>query len=144
MELLPMNGEQFASFRSRSIADFAEEKVEAGTWAPEEALERAEESYERYLPQGLETPGAYVYNVVHPVDGIVGYIWFNVTENRRGKEAFCWILWWKKHIAAKGTALRQWKHLNVQRVVLGWTALVCMCLDIMCGQAACIAKWVMK
>nr|WP_145404439.1 GNAT family N-acetyltransferase [Paenibacillus xylanexedens] len=88
MELLPMNGEQFASFRSRSIADFAEEKVEAGTWAPEEALERAEESYERYLPQGLETPGAYVYNVVHPVDGIVGYIWFNVTENRRGKEAF--------------------------------------------------------
>ncbi|MBB6021717.1 ribosomal protein S18 acetylase RimI-like enzyme [Paenibacillus sp. JGP012] len=88
MELLPMNGEQFASFRSRSIADFAEEKVEAGTWAPEEALERAEESYERYLPEGLETPGAYVYNLVHPVDGIVGYIWFNVTENRRGKEAF--------------------------------------------------------
>ncbi|MBR2563100.1 MAG: GNAT family N-acetyltransferase [Paenibacillus sp.] len=88
MELSPMNTEQFASFRSRSIADFAQEKVEAGTWAPEEAFERAEESYERYLPQGIETPGAYVYNLVHPLDGIVGYIWFNVSENRRGKEAF--------------------------------------------------------
>ncbi|MGQ8873523.1 GNAT family N-acetyltransferase [Paenibacillus amylolyticus] len=88
MELSPMNTEQFASFRSRSIADFAQEKVEAGTWAPEEALGRAEESYERYLPEGLDTPGAYVFNLVHPVDGIVGYLWFNITENRRGKEAF--------------------------------------------------------
>ena len=44
-----------------SIKDFAEEKVEAGTWAEEEAQQLAEESYERYLPEGLDTPGAYLY-----------------------------------------------------------------------------------
>ncbi|OMF37366.1 hypothetical protein BK136_30515, partial [Paenibacillus amylolyticus] len=52
----------YASFRIRSIKDFAEEKVEAGTWAEEEAQQLAEESYERYLPEGLNTPGAYLYN----------------------------------------------------------------------------------
>lgn len=144
MELSPMSTEQFASFRSRSIEDFAQEKVEAGTWAPEEALQRAEESYERYLPEGLETPGTYVFNLMHPVDGIVGYLWFNITENRRGKKLFCWISWWKKHIAEKGTAQKRWMHSKRPREVLGWTASGYMCLDIMSGQAACIARWAMK
>ncbi|WP_338588727.1 GNAT family N-acetyltransferase [Paenibacillus sp. Y5S-9] len=88
MKLSPMNQEDYASFRIRSIKDFAQEKVEAGTWAEEEAQQLAEESYERYLPEGLNTPGAYLYNLVHSVDGNVGYIWFNITDNRRGKDAF--------------------------------------------------------
>ncbi|MBY0217325.1 N-acetyltransferase [Paenibacillus illinoisensis] len=88
MELVSMNEQEFADFRKRSISDFAVEKVEAGTWAEEEAQELAEASYDRYLPEGLNTPGAYIYNLVHPVDGNVGYIWFNITDNRRGKEAF--------------------------------------------------------
>ncbi|OMF37621.1 GNAT family N-acetyltransferase, partial [Paenibacillus amylolyticus] len=41
MELSPMNQEGYASFRIRSIKDFAEEKVEAGTWAEEEAQQLA-------------------------------------------------------------------------------------------------------
>ncbi|MEO2207574.1 GNAT family N-acetyltransferase [Paenibacillus pabuli] len=88
LELVPMNDQEFASFRMRSIKDFAGEKVEAGAWAEEEAQELAEASYDRFLPEGLNTPGAYIYNLVHPVDGNVGYIWFNITDNRRGKEAF--------------------------------------------------------
>lgn len=112
MELSPMNQEDYASFRIRSIKDFAEEKVEAGTWAEEEAQQLAEESYERYLPEGLNTPGAYLYNLVHPVDGNVGYIWFNITDNRRGKDAFCWILWLKKRIVVRDTEQRQCRRLN--------------------------------
>ena len=88
MKLNPMNQEEYANFRIRSIKDFAEEKVQAGTWAVEEAQERAEASYEKYLPEGLNTPGNYIYNVVHEADGKVGYIWFNITENRRDKDAF--------------------------------------------------------
>ncbi|WP_440113637.1 GNAT family N-acetyltransferase [Paenibacillus sp. QZ-Y1] len=88
MELVAMNQEEYANFRVRSIKDFAEEKVQAGTWAAEEAQERAEASYDKYLPEGLNTPGNYIYNVVHEAEGNVGYIWFNITENRRGKEAF--------------------------------------------------------
>ncbi|MDN4603672.1 GNAT family N-acetyltransferase [Paenibacillus sp. F6_3S_P_1C] len=88
MKLIPMNQEEYANFSIRSIKDFAEEKVEAGTWAAEEAQGLAEVSYDKYLPEGLNTPGAYLYNLVHEVDGNVGYIWFNVTDNRRGKDAF--------------------------------------------------------
>ncbi|MFS0872252.1 GNAT family N-acetyltransferase [Paenibacillus xylanilyticus] len=88
MQLVPMNDQEFESFRLRSIKDFAEEKVEAGAWAAEEAQDLAEASYDRFLPEGLNTSGAYIYNLVHPVDGNVGYIWFNITDNRRGKEAF--------------------------------------------------------
>ncbi|WP_426252180.1 hypothetical protein [Paenibacillus pabuli] len=46
MELSPMNQEDYASFCMRSIKDFAQEKVEVGTWVEEEMQQLAEESYD--------------------------------------------------------------------------------------------------
>lgn len=88
MQLAQMNDQEFERFLDRGIKDFALDKVEAGTWAAEEAEQLSRESYRRFLPEGLQTKGAYIYNLMHEVDGNVGYIWFNVTEHLRGKEAF--------------------------------------------------------
>ncbi|WP_322904660.1 GNAT family N-acetyltransferase [Paenibacillus campi] len=89
IELIPMNTQQFIRFREQSMHEFAAEKVAAGEWAETEALQQALQSFSKYLPDGLETEGAYIYNV-H--DGErhedVGYVWVQVNETPRGKLAF--------------------------------------------------------
>ncbi|KGP79428.1 MULTISPECIES: GNAT family N-acetyltransferase [unclassified Paenibacillus] len=119
MKLNPMNQEEYANFRIRSIKDFAEEKVEAGTWAAEEAQGLAEASYDKYLPEGLNTPGAYLYNLVHEVDGNVGYIWFNVTDNRRGKDAFLLDIVVEEAYRGKGYGTETMEALEREALSLG-------------------------
>jgi ribosomal protein S18 acetylase RimI-like enzyme len=89
--LVPMNAEQYERFEQRSLADFADEKIKAGTWTAEEAPERAAESFARFLPQRLDTPNAHLYMLVYSDEQRreeAGYIWFNITEGLQGKEAF--------------------------------------------------------
>ncbi|MGR6546141.1 GNAT family N-acetyltransferase [Paenibacillus tundrae] len=119
MKLVPMSDQEFASFRVRSIEDFAQEKIEAGTWAPEEAQQLAEASYDKYLPEGLNTPGAYVYNLVHEVDENIGYIWFNITDNRRGKEAFLLDIVVEEAHRGKGYGTETMKALEQAAIGLG-------------------------
>ncbi|MHB0862009.1 GNAT family N-acetyltransferase [Paenibacillus sp. SEL3] len=91
--LVPMNAEQYDRFEQRSLADYADEKIQAGTWTVEEAPERAAESFARYLPQRLDTPHAHLYMLMFSDDGgqsqeEAGYIWFNITDGVQGKGAF--------------------------------------------------------
>lgn len=67
--LVPMNAEQYDRFEQRSLADYADEKIQAGTWTVEEAPERAAESFARYLPQRLDTPHAHLYMLMFSDDG---------------------------------------------------------------------------
>lgn len=87
--LVPMDESAFQSFLKQSTADYAEEKVQAGAWDADTALAQAQESMNRYLPQGLNTEGAYFYSVVEDASGTqAGYLWVNVTEKRGVREAF--------------------------------------------------------
>ncbi|WP_025721848.1 GNAT family N-acetyltransferase [Paenibacillus polymyxa] len=91
--LVRMNAEQYDRFEQRSLADYADEKIQAGTWTVEEAPERAAESFARYLPQRLDTPHAHLYMLMFSDTGgqsqeEAGYIWFNITDGAQGKEAF--------------------------------------------------------
>ncbi|MHB0883617.1 GNAT family N-acetyltransferase [Paenibacillus sp. SEL1] len=91
--LVPMNAKQYDQFEQRSLADYADEKIQAGTWTVEEAPERAAESFARYLPQRLDTPHAHLYMLMFSDAGEqsqeeAGYIWFNITDGVQGKEAF--------------------------------------------------------
>ncbi|MET3207153.1 UNVERIFIED_CONTAM: ribosomal protein S18 acetylase RimI-like enzyme [Paenibacillus sp. PvR008] len=92
--LVPMDAEQYERFEQRSLADYADEKIQAGTWTVEEAPERAAESFARYLPQRLDTPHAHLYMLMYSdTDDVesqeeAGYIWFNITDSVQGKEAF--------------------------------------------------------
>ncbi|WP_090737942.1 GNAT family N-acetyltransferase [Paenibacillus sp. Mc5Re-14] len=93
IKLVPMNAEQYERFEQRSLADYAEEKIQAGAWTVEEAPERAKESFATFLPQRLDTPHAHLYMLEYSGSGgqgpeEAGYIWFNITESAQGKEAF--------------------------------------------------------
>lgn len=84
-----MNQAQYEAFRDQSAADYAAEKVAAGTWDAVDAQRLATESFAKYLPQGKDTPGAYIYNIVDTANTqIIGYIWLQISDAPAGKQAF--------------------------------------------------------
>ncbi len=74
VELEPMSPERFVSWNVELIASYAEEKVKAGNWPAEGALERSAAENAKELPDGLDTKGHDIF--VGTVDGEeIGFLW---------------------------------------------------------------------
>lgn len=101
--LVPMDEPAFQFFISQSTRDYAEDKIKAGAWDAEIAMQLSKEAMSKYLPKGLHTEGAYLYSVVEAETDIqAGYIWFNVTEGRQGREAFIYDIYIFEPFQGKG------------------------------------------
>ena len=83
-----MTESEFAAFCAYSIQEYAREKVAAGAWAAEQALERAQREYHRLLPQGLATPDNFLYSIVNARRETVGVLWFAMSDHGAGPLAF--------------------------------------------------------
>lgn len=81
-----MTASDLEDFLSTAITDYANEKVEAGTWDEEEALAKFQDSFNKLLYDGITTPNEYLYSIISGEK--IGYIWFHVDETRSGKHAF--------------------------------------------------------
>ncbi len=69
----------FGTWRAKAIKDFAQDKIDALTWTPEEALEKSRASYQALLPQGLHTPGELLFTINH--DGTaIGSLWVHIDK----------------------------------------------------------------
>ncbi|WP_233185071.1 GNAT family N-acetyltransferase [Paenibacillus sonchi] len=89
IRLVQMDETTFQFFLSQSTRDYAEDKIKAGSWDVETAMQLSQDEMTRSLPEGLNTEGAYLYSIVETEsDTQAGYIWFNVSEGRNGREAF--------------------------------------------------------
>lgn len=72
--LQPMTAERFTSWNEHLVAAYAQDKVDAGNWPHEGALERSAQENAERLPQGPDTPGHDLFSAM--VDGReVGVIW---------------------------------------------------------------------
>jgi ribosomal protein S18 acetylase RimI-like enzyme len=84
--LSPMSEPEFADYLEFAIPDFAADKVNAGQWSTDEALELARQGYDELLPQGLATPGHFLYTVRNQATGAaVGMVWF-AAQARAGRQ----------------------------------------------------------
>src|SRR4051812_11377817 len=80
IRLVPMTQEIFTHWYENAIRDFAADKVEGGQWPAEQAIQRSRESYERLLPEGLNTKNNHIYSVQEQSTGEnVGVIWVAIT-----------------------------------------------------------------
>ena len=87
--LVPMHAETYAAYKAAEVAAYADEKVKAGMWAKEGALERSLAEIESLLPLGLETPDHYLFEMVAAKGGpTVGYLWFAVEERSGHRGAY--------------------------------------------------------
>jgi ribosomal protein S18 acetylase RimI-like enzyme len=72
-----------------TIAGYAAHHVAEGNWSEDEALERSRGEFATLLPEGVATPGAYVFTVRDGESGEdVGMIWFTLRPKAGRVEAF--------------------------------------------------------
>ena len=76
MRLRPMTQPEYEAWLEDDIKGYAQDKINAGTWLPEEAMERSAESLHSLLPEGLATRDQYLYTMEDEATGRgVGMIW---------------------------------------------------------------------
>jgi ribosomal protein S18 acetylase RimI-like enzyme len=80
--LVPMSDATFAAFCERAIVDYARDNAQTGRWPEQEAADRSRAEFRRLLPQGLATPGHFLYEIRSEPEGqAVGALWFAVDTN---------------------------------------------------------------
>ncbi|WNS42610.1 GNAT family N-acetyltransferase [Paenibacillus sp. MMS20-IR301] len=103
IRLVQMDESAFQFFLKQSTRDYAEDKIKAGTWDAETAMQLSKDAMTRFLPKGLYTEGAYLYSVVEAESGAqAGYIWFNMSESRGIREAFIYDFYIFEPFQSKG------------------------------------------
>jgi ribosomal protein S18 acetylase RimI-like enzyme len=86
VQLAPMTEGEFRDYLKGAIKGYAEEKVKAGNWTPEEALQRSEGEFTQLLPQGVATPNQHLFTIYDAERNRVGFIWLAV-QDRGSKES---------------------------------------------------------
>ncbi len=86
IDLVQMPRERFLAYRENLVRDYAEDKVWAGVWSPEEASHRAEADVEGLLTDGTDTEGHYLYLLRdRSTAEDVGVVWLAVRDSGVGR-----------------------------------------------------------
>ena len=94
IKLIAMSTTAFEVYLARTIPEYADEKVKAGNWSSAEALQKAQESYQQLLPDGVATPNQYLYTIQAMATGkAVGMIWMAVIQQPDKKSGFIYDLY---------------------------------------------------
>jgi len=88
MRIEQMNQATYDAYLPVAIEEYAAEKCRAGTWAENEALERATADFSTLLPDGLKTKDHYLFTFRDEAGHDIGMVWIHVTEESRGRAAF--------------------------------------------------------
>jgi ribosomal protein S18 acetylase RimI-like enzyme len=77
--LTPMRAEAFEAFADAAIESHSNDKAQSGRWPFANARERARSEFERLLPQGLQTPDHFIYEIEDEILGCqIGSVWLAV------------------------------------------------------------------
>ena len=83
-----MDEATYLAWRTSSTRDYAAEKVEAGNYPADAALELASAEFEKLLPEGRDTPGHELRSMVDDAGEKVGHAWFTVETRDIGRVVF--------------------------------------------------------
>jgi ribosomal protein S18 acetylase RimI-like enzyme len=83
-----MSQGQFEEYRRQAVPRYAEDNVTAGAWDADVALEKAERTFARLLPEGIATENHHFSSIVDDDGSCVGMIWFVLQVAENAKSAF--------------------------------------------------------
>ena len=120
--LVPMSDEAFDTYFEQAIEGYAQDNVDSGRWPEEYALQWSRADLEESLPQGLDTPNNYLFEIVSGDGGdSVGALWFAVTEQHDTKSAFVYDIEIAPKHRRKGFAAAAFRALETAAGELGLT-----------------------
>jgi ribosomal protein S18 acetylase RimI-like enzyme len=93
IRLSPMQESDLQAYLEVAVPAYAHDKVSAGDWSSDEALEKSRQSFEKLLPVGVNSPGQHLYKIVDTnEDETVGVLWFGIPEDSQRPYAFIYEL----------------------------------------------------
>jgi len=122
VSLRAMTEGEFQAFLSESIPEYAAEKVKAGNWDSEGALERSREEHTKLLPEGLTSRHQHLY-VVELDGNPVGRLWLSVDADVAGGAGFVYDLFVAEPFRRRGIAEQAMRLLENEALRLGLKSL---------------------
>ncbi|MFO0699991.1 MAG: GNAT family N-acetyltransferase [Nitrospira sp.] len=121
--LVPMSEEEFPAFEAESTLRYAEATVRAGRWPASSALAQAQKEFRRQLPNGLSTPGHFIYNICEQQgQQKVGYLWLAEIEGDGVRTGFLYNIHVKLEHRRRGYAKAALALIEQQSVARGLTS----------------------
>jgi len=81
--------ESYRSWLEAAVKDYAQDKVAAGTWAADRALELSQQEFDRLLPNGPATPNTFIFGIrASGISQDVGVLWVTIVERGGVRLAF--------------------------------------------------------
>lgn len=118
--LVEMSEKVFAEYLSAAVAAYASDNIVAGRWPEEDALARSEKSFRDSLPEGLQTPDHYLFEITDTDGGrSVGYLWFAIVLKNDLRSAFVYDLEIKEAYRRQGYAEAAFREMEKQVRELG-------------------------
>ncbi len=103
----------FDLYLKSAIAGYAEDNIASGRWPKEDAVAWSRAAFEKSLPQGLETPNNYIFEIHNDAkEFIVGVIWLAVVEKNGINSAFVYDVEIKPEFRRQGYARDAFKALE--------------------------------
>ena len=88
--LRPMAADEWMAWRDSAIEAYAADMVRVGAWPPDGATARAAAEFERFAPNGRETPGHEFRSIVSEEGATVGAVWFAPNDAIGDGSLFLW------------------------------------------------------
>ena len=123
IKLHPMSQEQYFFYLKADLPRYAAENVQAGFWSETEALVRAKETYDRFLPHGVETPGQHLYMICNQYEEEIGMIWIGTQPGGVKASGFVYNLYIEEGFRRQGYGRAAMVAAEEQARELGWTSL---------------------
>jgi ribosomal protein S18 acetylase RimI-like enzyme len=121
---MPMRAGSYAAYVADVIAGYAQDNVSAGRWPETGALERSRADIESLLPQGLATPGMFIYEIIDDEGGpAVGFIWLALEHKHGFVSAYVYDLEIKPEFRRRGHAMRALQALEPIAAAAGATGI---------------------
>jgi GNAT superfamily N-acetyltransferase len=82
--LQPMTADYYAPWMAALQAGYAQDHVDAGNWTAEEATARAAADTETLLPDGVNSPGQFLFTAHGPSGEQIGALWIGLDRPNNG------------------------------------------------------------
>jgi RimJ/RimL family protein N-acetyltransferase len=81
MHLQPMDAQDYQKFLDYAVGNYAEEKVRAGNYSPDDAMLLAEREYQELLPAAQDTRNNYLLSIIdEDQQKKVGFVWLTLEQ----------------------------------------------------------------
>jgi len=122
--LVPMTPAAFERYLAYAVSNYADVNIASGRWKREDAMSLSKAAFTELLPDGLKTPGHYLYEIKAPSDSrTVGDLWAGEMHKNGMTTAFVYEIRILPEFRRQGHATRAMKALEPIVRALGYPSI---------------------